>query len=116
VAGYDRLETRRSRIKIQSFELVHYVQKACPDLENLGGWQGSGPRTLVIITSDRRDWSDLRKTIQNFGRANITCVNDEIGSRERVDCLGSEETVGVRDYADCAPHLAVYGSALSCES
>jgi hypothetical protein len=105
--GYDSLETRRSRVEIERLQLVHHVQKTFPYLKNIGNWQGSGPRTLVVVTSDRGDWSDLRKTIQNFGRANITGVNDEIGSRERVDSLGSEETVGVRDDADCAPHLAV---------
>ena len=107
VPGYDRLKTRRFRVKVESLELVHDVEKAFPYLKNLRGCQGLSPRTLVVVTADRGDWSDLQETIQNLGRANITGMNDEVGSRECIDSLGPEETVGVRDDADCALHLAV---------
>jgi len=107
VPGYDSLETCSARVKIESLELVHHIEKAGSYLKNLGDWQGLGPRTLVVVTSHRGDWCDSRKTIQDVGRADVTGMNDEVGSRERLDSLGSEETVGVRDDADCAPHLAV---------
>ena len=106
VPGYDRLKPLGLRVKVESLELVHDVEKTFPYLENLGDRQGPGPRTLVVVTADRGDWSDPRETVQDSGRANITGMNDEVGSRECMNGLGSEETVGVRDDADCAPHLA----------
>jgi len=107
VPGDDSLKTCCSRIEVESLDLMHHVEKTRSYLEHLGDRQGLSPRTLVVVPSDRGDRPDLRETVENVGRADITGMDDEDDPCERVDSLGSEKTVGVRDNADCALHFAV---------
>src|SRR5438094_2850376 len=66
VAGNDRAEPRRARVKAQLRHVVQHVQEHAPDLANLSGRKLLGPRAAILVATNarhRRDRADALKRV-----------------------------------------------------
>ena len=69
--------------------------------------QVSGPCTLIDIAANRRHRRDSGKLLKDFGRANISGMNDVSRPSQRLDGFGTQQTMRVGDDADQNWALAV---------
>jgi len=62
--------------------------------------QSLSPNAMVDITPNRRDRSNLQKTVEDLRLTNISCVDDQFGALESLDGFGTQQTVGIGDNAN----------------
>ena len=81
-------------IEIQLRQIVQHIDGNPAYFEHFSLGQLLRPHAFVYVAANRSDWSDGAKLIEDLGRANISCMNDVIGSAQSLDVL---------------PHAAIHG-------
>ncbi len=96
----DGAHARSGRIEIERVDVMHDVHVAAARIDDRGQRpvprRGSGVR-VATNPGHRRDRTQF---VENRGRADIAGVDDPIHARERAQCLGAQQPVGVRDESD----------------
>lgn len=86
--------------QIEVMEGVHYVEEPTLQLNNLSRWQ-LGARTIEIdVAADSGDGSNGSQGLQYLDIAHIARMQDVADAVKRIERLGTEETMGIRDNAD----------------
>jgi hypothetical protein len=57
------------------------------------------PCACVVISPDGIDRCDRAQLLQNFGPADVACMDDVLNTSQRTDGLRPKQSVGVRDDA-----------------
>jgi hypothetical protein len=61
----------------------------------------------VDVPANRGHRRDCPEAVEDADRADVSCVEDVVDARERVDHLGSQKTVRVGDHADLQLPIAL---------
>jgi hypothetical protein len=80
MTGDDGLESFGSRVEIERTYVMNDVEGGRLDLENGGQRERVRPGTAVIVPADCGYGCKPGKQGQNFGRANIAGVYDEVNA------------------------------------
>ena len=94
------LEPRSRFDKIEMRDVVHDVKPLAADVDDRRVGQAIGPLALVVVAANRRDGRDATQTLENLGRADVTCVDDVIDACERGFSFPAKQSVRVRDDAN----------------
>ena len=62
--------------------------------------QSLSPDTMVDIAPNRRDGSNLTKTVKDLRFTNISCVDNQFGALEGLDGFGTQQTMRIGDNAN----------------
>ena len=102
VAADDRVEAGGLRFKVKILQLVEHIQMETGDFDNCGWRKFLRPGLRVHVAADgkhRRDKFELR---ENFRRAHISRVNDELDAVQCALRFRAQKAVSIGDDAD--PH------------
>jgi hypothetical protein len=88
-------EARGGRIEIELREVVKNVDRVVSDLDDVVGQKAASPRTLIVIAADCANRCEGSERIKDAGIADVATMNDEVRVPERIECLESNQTVGV---------------------
>jgi hypothetical protein len=94
------LDARSFRYDVELLEIVNYIHPHQVDFEGLSLWQTLSPDPPVDVAAHCSERGRLAQSAQHGRLPDITCVNDQIGTLEGLDRLGSQETMGVGYQAD----------------
>lgn len=86
-------------VHVEVCEIVNCIDEDLADLNDLGLAQARSPRPVVVAASHCGKWCDDRERLENAEIAYITAVNDVVAALEERECLGTQETMCVRDEA-----------------
>src|ERR1035437_8073381 len=100
VAVYHHAESGGSQLQVELAEIVHDIDGHAAGCDDVGLRQSARPDVGVDVTADRGYGRDLRKRFEDFGSANVACVEDAFGSAQSLDRLGPQQAVGVGDNAE----------------
>jgi hypothetical protein len=100
VAGNYGGEACGGRIEIEFCKVVKNVYSVIADLDNVECRKAASPRTVVVITADRADGCEGSERVQDGWIADVATMNDEVRVPERIECLGPNQTMSIRDKAN----------------
>jgi len=87
-------------IEVQPGQIVEHVDENAAGVGDFSFRQLACPRGLVDIAAHHGQRGDLCKFLKNLGRTNVPGVNDSLASPQRLERLGTQQTVRVGDDAD----------------
>jgi hypothetical protein len=79
---------------------VKNVDRVPANLDDVVGRKAVSPHNFVVIAADRANWCEGSERIQDSWIADVAAMNDEVRVSERVECLGSNQTMGIGDKAN----------------
>ena len=100
VAGDDDLETRCCGIDVDVFDDVAQVDESSADVDDFGQWQTLAEVSAVDVATNDNNRGDLAQFLEDGRTIYIACVQDERGTFEVFDLLGTEQAVRVGDDRD----------------
>jgi len=100
MAADDDAKTGGGWINIKPFYVVDDVDSDFSNFNNRCFRKPARPPALVIVSSNRNDWSDRLENPDNFGLPDVTGMDDQIGAPKGLKRLRPEQAVSVGDNAD----------------
>ena len=113
VAGDHDFESRGFGFQVKLRKIVQNINGDASEFDDFRFGEFAGPRCFVDVAADcghRRNRSEL---LENLRLADVSGVNDVIGSPQRGDSFGAKQTVRVGDDADYDGTLSF--QLLSCD-
>jgi hypothetical protein len=98
-ADYNR-ESRSFGLEIQLSQIVQHIDANATQLKHSSFRQFARPRSFVDIAANGGDGSNRGKLFEDFGRADISRMNDVFAPAQSFDGLRAQQAVGVGDDAD----------------
>ena len=96
----DRRELRGFRLQVEFLKTVQHVNGYFADLKHIRRRNFLHPRAVINIAahgSQRRDGCQL---VENLRIADVTGMNDVIGSLQSGESFWAEQAMSIRDHAD----------------
>jgi hypothetical protein len=90
-------EACREGIEVELGDVVEHIDGNTVYPKHLGLRDRFGPFTFVVVATHDRDWSEILERLNHSGVANVARVNDEIAAAKKLDRLGPQEAVSIRD-------------------
>ena len=109
VPGYHYLEASRFGLQIEPRQVVQNIDKNAREFDQFSFGQSACPRPLVDVPADGCDWRNCREFVEDFGSADVSSVNDVLGSTELIDRFGTKQAMRIRNDADDDWDLSVLG-------
>ena len=100
VAINDYAESGSFGLEVELSEIMQYINGDAAGFHDFSFGESAGPGRSVHVSSDRGYWRDLFEGFEDFWRADVAGVKDEVGSAEGFEGSGAQQTVGVRDYSN----------------
>jgi len=100
VTANDRGHTGGLQIEIEFSEVVKHVDHMTAKSDKVVCWKAVGPRTMVIISSDRSDWSDRSEGLQNGMVTDVATMNNQVRVAERLERLWPDQPMRIGDDTD----------------
>jgi len=97
VAADDDVKAVGGWVEIERMQVVEDVDDC---RANLGDCGLRKKRIPVDVASDGHNWGQLSQLFQNFGFAYVPGVEDEGGAGERLQSLGTQPAMSIRDQSD----------------
>ncbi len=98
VAVYDHAEPGL-RLQVELAAIMQDIDGHAAGFDNFSFRQNARPRGGVDVTADRGYGGNLRQLFEDFGGSDIAGVEDAVGSAQSVDGFGSQQAMGIGDYA-----------------
>jgi hypothetical protein len=95
VARDDSGEPGSGRIEVEFRKVVKNVDRVGADFDNIAGRKLGSPSPPIIVAADRADRCKGSECVQDGWVADVAAMNDEVRLPERVECLGTNQTVGI---------------------
>lgn len=95
VAGNDRIEAGGSWFEVQFAEIVEHVKTGTGGLDDGGQRELQRPTLSIDIAADGKDGGDGFQLGENFRRANIAGMDDEMDATQGEQGLGAKKPVGI---------------------
>ena len=102
VAANDGIEPRRLGVKVELLEIVEQIKTAAGGFNNRGKRKLLCPGLRIHIPPNGKDRCNEFELRENFGRANVSGVNDQLHTKQSALGFGTKEAVGIGNDAD--PH------------
>ncbi len=108
MARHDDLNACGVRLHVELREIVDCIDEDLADLNELGLAEARRPRPAVVVASHCGNRRDGRERLEHAGIAEVAAVNDAVAALEELDCLGTQETMCVRDKAYAKQSMTQY--------
>ena len=87
VAADDHSEPGGTRVQIELCRVVQHIEEYSAGLHDLGICKFWSPRAFVVIAAHRNDRADLPQRLEDFRRADVASMQDQLTTGERIKCL-----------------------------
>jgi hypothetical protein len=105
VAGNYRAEASGLGLQVEVAQVVKHVEGYVSAFDDDGGRKFSGPWSGVDVAAHGEDRSNGTEADENFGCANVACVENQVDAEQSALGFRAEKAVSIGDYADF--HLPV---------
>jgi len=100
VAGDHHLESSGFGFQIELSEIVEDVDRDASDFENFRLGELARPRIFVDVAANSSDRRDGRERLQDSRIADVSGMNDVLGTSQGFYCFEAKQAVRVGDDAD----------------
>src|SRR4030095_2581249 len=100
MSGDDGVNTGRGGLQGQGVEVVQYVDERLAGTQHFGLAKRRCPNALVVVASHGRHRCNARQLLEDIGVADVAGVNDEVAAAHRVQGLGTQQSMRVRNQTD----------------
>lgn len=94
------MESGCFRVQVESAAIMQHVDGHTANFDHFGCWQRARPRVCIDVAADGGHGGKFRESFKDLRRADITGMEDAIGSAERFDGLRAQQAVGVGDHTN----------------
>ena len=100
MAGDHDFEACGLGLQVELRQIVQDVNGKAADLDNFSFRQFARPGVVVDVAADHGDGGDGCEGVENFGRADVSGVNDVLRALQSREGFGAKQAVSVGDDAD----------------
>jgi hypothetical protein len=90
VTKHDGGQTRSLRILVEFREVVKHTDRMAADLHEVVRGKAVCPTAAVVVAADRANRRKSTEGLQDCGVTDVTTVNDEVGTSQRLQCRGPD--------------------------
>jgi hypothetical protein len=95
MSGHDDTKACGSRVHVHFLQIVKNVDADAFQLQREMKRDRSRPGAFVVVSPDCMHWRYRAQLFQNFGSADVACMDDVADTRQCTDCFRTKQSVRI---------------------